>query len=56
VRDGLAERAFGRPLRVDVNPLVIAGRVGEEVDVILADRHPIALSDAFTLDRGEVGD
>ena len=37
VGDGLAERASRGPLRVDVDPLVIAGRIGEQVDVFLGD-------------------
>src|SRR5690348_12915592 len=40
VRDGAAERAADRALRVDVDPLVVTGGVGECVDAGLVDRHP----------------
>ena len=36
--DGAAERAVRRALDVDVDPLVVAGGVGELVDPLLLDR------------------
>jgi hypothetical protein len=43
VRDRAAERRLApRTLRIDVNPLVIAGRVGETVDATLIDLDPAA--------------
>ena len=43
VRDRAAEGALGlRALDVDVDPLVVAGRVGELVDVLLGDLVPVA--------------
>ena len=33
--------SFG-PLDVDVDPLVVAGRVGEPVDAVLVDGDPVA--------------
>ena len=42
VRDRRAEGAVLRALDVDVDPLVVAGRVGELVDAILRDRQPLA--------------
>ena len=35
-----AERALGSTLRVDVDPLVVAGRVREAVDPLLVDPQP----------------
>jgi len=50
VRDRAAERAGRSPLRVHVNPLVIAGGVGEQADLLLGHLVPgagaQALSDA----------
>ena len=31
----------GRPFRVDVDPVRVEGRVGEPVDLVLADREPV---------------
>ena len=45
VRDRLPERAFGRAFRVDVDPLVVTGRIGKQVDVFLSNGHPVALPD-----------
>jgi hypothetical protein len=46
VGDGGAEGRFGRRAhRVDVNPLVVAGCIGEEVDLFLRDLHPLADGD-----------
>jgi hypothetical protein len=56
VSDGLAERARGRAFGVDVDPLVVTGRVGKQVDVLLADGHPVALPDGLARSGGEVGD
>jgi hypothetical protein len=38
VRNGRAERPGLGPLLVDVDPLVVAGRLGEQVDLLLRDR------------------
>src|SRR5215467_3161767 len=40
VRDSAAERPGGGPLAVHVDPLVVAGRVGEGVDPVLGDLQP----------------
>src|SRR5512132_1396607 len=42
VRDGAAEGAFGGALRIDADPLVVAGRVGEDIDLLLRDVVPRA--------------
>src|SRR5258706_10487006 len=43
MRDRTAERRLAfRALGVDVNPLMIAGRIGKTVDAGLIDRHPVA--------------
>jgi diguanylate cyclase (GGDEF)-like protein/PAS domain S-box-containing protein len=41
VRDRRAERTRFRALGVDVDPLVVERRLGELVDLILGDRHPV---------------
>ena len=41
VGDGAAEGPRLRALHVDVDPLVVAGRVGEPVDPVLLDRDPL---------------
>jgi hypothetical protein len=48
VRDGGAEGSFRRELRVDVDPLAVAGRVGERVDLLLRDRMPVAVAEVLT--------
>ncbi len=46
VGDRDAEGALGlRPLDVDVDPLVVAGELGEQVDVLLGDLAPLARAD-----------
>ena len=46
VRDRRLERRLGRRARrVDVDPLVIAGRVGELIDALLRDLEPVADGD-----------
>jgi hypothetical protein len=40
--DCSAEWAIGRPLRVDVDPLVVVGGIGEQVDPVLADLQPLS--------------
>jgi hypothetical protein len=42
VRDGPPERPGSGPLAIDVDPLVVAGRVGEQVNSLLGDHVPIA--------------
>ncbi|MNN84090.1 hypothetical protein D3C81_2012120 [compost metagenome] len=49
--DAGAKRAAGSALRVDMNPLVIATGLGEQVDARLVDEQPVAdaqhLADGF---------
>ncbi|GAA2135856.1 hypothetical protein GALLR39Z86_38230 [Glycomyces algeriensis] len=40
--DRAAEGPGGGALGVDVDPLVVAGGVGERVDAVLLDREPLA--------------
>ena len=40
--DGGAERRGRRPLRIDVDELVVVGDVGELVDLVLVDLEPLA--------------
>ena len=45
VGDRAAERALPRrPLRVDMDPLVVAGGLGEPVHLLLGDLHPVAVA------------
>jgi hypothetical protein len=46
--DGRAVRPLFRPLGVDVNPLVVTGRLGEQVDLALGDFVPVADADLLT--------
>ena len=54
VRDRAAERTVLRPLRVDVDPLVVAGRVGEAVDPLLGDLDPVAVAEVLPLRGAQV--
>ena len=45
MRDGAAERAALGALHVDVDPLVVAGGLGERVDPLLGDLDPVAGAD-----------
>ena len=49
VGDGAAERRLLRALHVDVDPLVVAGDVGERVDVLLRDLVPVAGAELLAL-------
>ena len=48
----MGDRAAERPrlglLDVDVDPLVVAGRVGEQVDLLLAQLLPVAVAEVLT--------
>ncbi|MNO87675.1 hypothetical protein D3C76_790980 [compost metagenome] len=44
-----AERALRSPLRVDVNPLVVAGGFCEPVNALLADGQPFAAAQVGAL-------
>jgi hypothetical protein len=53
VRDRAAEGALGRgALDVDVDPLVVTGRVGEQVDVLLGDLVPVAAAEVGADESG----
>src|SRR6266851_4289817 len=45
VRNGRAERAVRRSVGIDVDPLVVPGRLREEVDLLLRDLVPLARSE-----------
>ena len=49
VGDRAAERRLARALRVDVDPLVVAGDVGERVDVVLGDLVPVGGAEVLAL-------
>ncbi len=42
MRHGRAEHARGGALRVDMDPLIIAGHRGKLVDTVLIDGDPVA--------------
>src|SRR5712671_266710 len=56
MRDRLAARrlALGA-LDIDMNPLMVAGRVGEFVDLLLGDREPIADPDLLAFIGFQIG-
>ena len=59
MRDGgaVGQLAPG-PLDVDMDPLVVAGRLGETVDALLRDQYPIADPDLLadgSFHGGEIG-
>jgi hypothetical protein len=57
VGDRPAEGALGRgPLDVDVDPLVVAGGVGEEVHPLLGDLHVVAVAEVLAEELLEAGD
>lgn len=56
MRDGFAVGGFaGRALHIDVNPLMIAGRVGETVDPLLIDKKPISHAQLLSGMSGQFG-
>src|SRR4029453_12101826 len=60
VGDGRPERALGSHVRIDVDPLVVVRRFGEEVDLLLVDRLPLARPElaflgALELGQGQLG-
>ncbi len=56
MRDGGAERALLRLLGIDVNPLVVAGRLGELVDPLLLDLQPVGVPQLLTDGRAQLVD
>ena len=56
VGDGAAERALRRALLVDVDPLVVVGGVGEQVDAVLVDLEPVAGAEVLAHGGGELVD
>src|SRR5258708_30898285 len=56
MRDRLAARhlALGA-LDIDMNPLMVAGRVGEFVDLFLGDRKPVADPDLLAFKGLQIG-
>ena len=45
--DGSAEWALGSTFWIDMDPLVISGRFGEEIHTRLINFHPLAVSKMF---------
>src|SRR5436190_5299874 len=56
VRDRRAERTGLRALDVDVNPLVVVGGVGEELDPLLRHGDPVADADVLADELLQLGD
>ena len=52
---GAAERAVLRALGVDVDPLVVVGGVGEQVDAVLRDLEPVGVAEVGAGQAGGVG-
>src|SRR5690606_41901484 len=54
VGDGPAERSLLGPLDVDVDPLVVVGRVGELADLLLRDGQPVTGAELLPLGRQHI--
>ena len=54
MRDRRTERSLSRTDRIDVDPLVIIGRVGEQVDALLRDLQPIGRTELAALGSDEL--
>lgn len=52
----MRERAVGRLGGVDVDPLVVAGRVSKRVNLLLADRVPFGIAQVGADGRVQLGD
>ncbi len=52
--DGPAEWPLGRPVLVDVNPLVVARGICEGVDPVLVDHLPLADTDLGANERHQL--
>ena len=48
------ERSLGRPLGIDMDPLVIVGGVGEQIDAVLGDLQPLRRTELPALRRDEL--
>src|SRR5262245_32310826 len=53
--DGLAVGTVGGALRIDMDPLVIARRVGKLVDALLVDGNPFGMTEIGALRRKQCG-
>ncbi len=56
MRNGGTERPGPCPLDVDVDPLVVAGGVGEKVDLLLADLVPVTWRELASHHPGKVAE
>ena len=56
MRDGGAERSRRRPLGVEMNPLMIVGRVREGCDPLLGYLPPLAVAEMFPDQVLQIGD
>jgi hypothetical protein len=56
VGDGAAERTGRRPLGIDVDPLVVAGGVGEEINLLLSHRAIVAETQVGAHERSQIID
>ena len=54
MRDRPAERAAGRTLRIDVDPLMVIGGVREQIDALLCDLQPIGRTELAALGSYEL--
>ena len=54
--DRPAERSGLGPLDVDVDPLVVAGGLGELVDLLLGDLHVVAVAEVLADERAQLVD
>ena len=54
MRDPPAERAVRRTLGIDVDPLMVIGGVGEQIDALLRDLQPIGGPELTALGSDEL--
>ena len=56
MRDRSAKRSGCGSFRVHMNPLVVAGGIGKQVDLLLCDGDPVADRDLLADAAGQLGD
>ena len=55
MRNGRTKRASCGTLRIDVNPLLVVGGLGEGIDALLVDQHRLAARELLAHQRRKIG-